>query len=596
MFALAAASSRTAAAPAPDRVETVKSSLQSQRSALETRDSSGANADARDLADAALLILLTGGNEADAERDLSEAFSTEDTNAGSPTYGAIRWRIHDPAVTDANAIEFSAQALGPILNQKEHPLSQQFLDSFRPRIALAVEGVRNHRVPVTYTNIFLMKTVNLILIGQYLKDAGVVREGEADLDAWIDYTRRYGIHEFDSPIYYSTDLDSLVEGYRYAADPGDHKKFAAALEYFWTDIAANFFEGGHRISGPYSRDYDFIGGLGDLNVWLADVGWDKGFTKVPNLGGVFSYDNLRPGGYAPQQSIDELAKSGTREVTSSWDDVPTHERMDWVAQNVAIGCTSGSYSNEDKLFAATFAGPSSSTQISIVPDYQNAPYGAHTGGHKPAHLPPWMGCVERGGAALVTLDINPAIKPGPGGVSTSVLLPADAAIAVDGSPVTPVEGGVPVAANATISATVGQATVAFKLCQSQSLNGVPPTLSLVTDGPALARHTVWLKISHLQPMERTTERHLRLSFLFFAQDSGSAAAATQDVQHTVVDESIRGQVWDAVAHLPGFPLEIQRSATDQRVIFAELINGKPVTRDTLAVNGKDLAGPIWAKL
>jgi hypothetical protein len=207
-----------------------------------------------------------------------------------------------------------------------------------------------------------------------------------------------------------------------------------------------------------------------------------------------------------------------------------------------------------------------------------------------------MGCVERGGAALVTLDVDPAVHPGPGGLSTNVLLPADAAIAVNGTAVTPTEEGVPVGFNSTISATVGSATVAFKLVQSDSLNGVQPALSLRTDTAGRARHAVWLKISHLEPYQSTRLRHLRLSFLFIAQDAGSPADATALVSRTEVSETIRGQVWDSVAHLAGFPLEIQRSAANHGVIFSELINAVPVPRDLLSVNGKDLAGPIWAKL
>jgi hypothetical protein len=177
-----------------------------------------------------------------------------------------------------------------------------------------------------------------------------------------------------------------------------------------------------------------------------------------------------------------------------------------------------------------------------------------------------------------------------------VLLPADAAIAVDGTPVDPKAQTVPVGFNSTISVTSGPATVAFRLIQCDRVNGVQPQLTLQTDAAALTQHAAWLKIPHLQAFERSQVRQLRLSFLFVAQDDGPPANAVALVQHTVVDESIRGQVWDSVAHLPGFPLEIQRSANDHSAIFAEYVNGVPVPRDVLSVNGKDLATPIWSKL
>ena len=43
-------------------------------------------------------------------------------------------------------------------------------------------------------------------------------------------------------------------------------QFKAALDYLWGELAANFFTPASALSGPHSRDYDFLLGQGMLDI------------------------------------------------------------------------------------------------------------------------------------------------------------------------------------------------------------------------------------------------------------------------------------------------------------------------------------------
>jgi hypothetical protein len=508
-----------------------------------------ANVTTRDLTNAALLNLMLGGGTSRSEEWIERAYATQDLDPASKTFGELKWNTGDAAITDLNAIEFGTQAIGPLYLRYRDRLSPEFKARMLPHLISALGGLRQHKVAVSYTNIFLMNLVSGMLLGQVVDDADAVLHAEDQLDAWIEYTKQNGIHEFNSPTYYACDLNSLVEGFRYAASPVDQQKFERALDYFWKDIAASYMPGAHRMVGPYSRDYDFLRGRGGMDVWLTDAGWTSIPQKSLDFEKVFVLDNAREGGYRPKKDASALIGHFPREVISAWDENPMHGRFLWVDKDVSIGCTSGDYNPQDKLFNATFAGSANSTQISIVPDIFDAPYGLvknpdKTGHMKPTHLPLHMACVEHGGVALVTLDLDPSSVPaGAKGFATNLLLPAEAKV----------ESG---------SAAMGNAIVSWKIIH-------------VDGSPQITLEKTRVKIAHLGPEERATEKHLRLAILIGARDVSKA-----DVRN-----ELRDGVWIVRAVMPDLTLELARDASDRKKILGQKVNDKAVERAVLSVNG-----------
>jgi hypothetical protein len=555
--------------------------------------------DTRDLTNAAFLNLLTGGDVSRSESWIERAYTTQDMDPASKTFGELKWKTGDAAITDLNAVEFATQAIGPLYLTYGDRLSPAFTSRMAPHLNAALAGLHGHRVLVTYTNIYLMNLVNRMLIGQALGNATAVNEAEQRLDTWLDYTRRNGVHEFDSPTYYFVDVANLVAGFRYAADPGDRRKFERILDYFWTDIAANFLPSAHRIVGAYSRDYDFLSARGTLETWLMDAGWTPPPPKVLNFEAVYVLDNRRAGGYRPKSQAAALSSQLPREVVSTWDDNPSHARYVWMDRAVALGCTSGDYSPHDKLFNATFAGSPDLPQITLEPDVFDAPYGLvmnpdRSGHMKPTHLPLHVACVEHAGVALITLDLDPsAVTAKAHGFATNLVLPSDADIAVNGQPqaiATP--GAVPLVPNSVVSATVGGATVGIRLLHVDDLPEQRPEFTLAADANGLAHHAVRLKLAHLLPGQQTKSQHLRVAFLLMARQDVSPHEVVRAMQGAQITSEAKDATWSVKVVGAGFSCEVARSVEDRTVIIRQWVNGESIPPSLLSVNGKDVGSNL----
>ena len=225
-----------AVATTPDhaaRVEFLHNGLEKSLSALERKAATpGVSITTRELTNGAMAEVLLRGDGKSAAGLLRLVFNTQDMDPRSPNYGMLPWQTADRDISDLNAIEFCTQAMGPLLLHYKDKLPPGFVAEMLPHLRAAFAALDRHDVKVSYTNIFLMKTVNMILIARAIDDRVTEAKGRRQLDDWIDYTRQAGIHEFDSPTYYSVDLNSLFMGYLYAGDAKLRAKFKSILDYF----------------------------------------------------------------------------------------------------------------------------------------------------------------------------------------------------------------------------------------------------------------------------------------------------------------------------------------------------------------------------
>jgi len=152
----------------------------------------------------------------------------------------------------------------------------------------AKTGVVRHPVAITYTNIWLMKTWNLIALGEGLDDDALARQGYTMLGDWLAHTRRTGINEYLSPSYYDVDLESLALISKLSRSPQARQQAREALDLFWHDIALNWYAPAQRLGGTHSRDYNRLFNAGGVNDWVNRAGW-TGAAAKPLVG---PYDNL----------------------------------------------------------------------------------------------------------------------------------------------------------------------------------------------------------------------------------------------------------------------------------------------------------------
>ena len=118
-------------------------------------------------------------------------------------------------------------------------------------------------------------------------------------------------------------------------------------------------------------------------------------------------------------------------------------------------------------------------QVLLVVDTFDAPYGLikqkdKTDHAKPIHLPANFANVQSAGTVLLTLDIDPStISPQVATLATNFILPAQAAIAVDGTITnlsTP--GNIDVKPGAVITASLNGGCVAIRLLKAESVDGI----------------------------------------------------------------------------------------------------------------------------
>jgi len=368
----------------------------------------------RDLPNAALSILILGKNPKEAERYLHMAFHEQYMDRSDKNYGQVPWQVGHPEIKDQNAIEFTMQAMGSILTHYGERLSPNIKEELRPHLEAAFEAIRRHKVPVSYTNIFLMKTTNLILVGEAIGDTKAADEGYALLQQWADDTAVEGIHEYDSPTYYAADLNSLVVGYLYAAKPEGKELYKKILDYFWTEMAANAFGPAATVAGPHSRDYDFLFGTGGTELYF----YLEGLRDQMKIGGLdfeksLMVEGLSSAGYHPSEQVLRWAKPSEKTIFQIWGNKPGEDRTLYMTPDFAIGSVSSDYGPQNKNITVDFLSEKQPFPVlSIIPDLQDNPYGKtkfkDASGHSKPHIWPMSPVtVQSKGTILALLNTVP---------------------------------------------------------------------------------------------------------------------------------------------------------------------------------------------
>eukprot|EP00041_Stephanoeca_diplocostata_P024137 m.604281 g.604281 ORF g.604281 m.604281 type:complete len:340 (+) comp22459_c0_seq2:130-1149(+) len=144
---------------------------------------------------------------------------------------------------------FDAQSLPPIYHGY---IDSCFNDTGKAWILEAINRslpmTKNEATPqeFSYTNMWLMSTVNSILMGEIVggeRGRIAASVGYTMWDQWRDYTAASGVHEFTSPTYTNVQVSALYMGYLYAKRPGATLEFKAALDLIWADTCANYYAG-----------------------------------------------------------------------------------------------------------------------------------------------------------------------------------------------------------------------------------------------------------------------------------------------------------------------------------------------------------------
>jgi len=426
------------------------------------------------------------------EKALEQLESMQDLDPSSKTYGNFRWYSRETKPGDRNAVEFVTQRSIILKLLYSDRLSTKANETLDRILKHSVEGIHLQKVNIDYTNIFLMKTWNILALGQALKDPALSKEGAQMLDAWIDFTRKNGITEFLSPTYLGVDLDCLGLIANQITDPAISGKAKGALLFFWQNIAANWFEPSQRLGGAHGRDYDYLTGHGELDHHLREGGWitsaqPKNAPQTPVFDAATRW---LPPEELHRQALSEIPRFVTARCGTN--------DFNWTAQQVgrhiSIGVTGSGKGAEDKPFRVNLEGSGGpkTVIVNFLMDGRDDPYGKKkiptgSSGHMKAHhLNPVFRAVQSGSDVLF-LSSYPGLKPisqeetNNACLYSHLDLPEEAVVWSVDQPLDPKLPTQPIPGNICFL-RLGDTAVGIRFLLAEDIAGKPVTAELVTDG------------------------------------------------------------------------------------------------------------------
>ena len=544
------------------------------------------NLGVRELFSFALEATAVGANADRVEGALALAAEMQDRDPASKTQGNFRWYLRQPKPVDLNAVEFCMQQAALLWNLHRAALTPAARVQLEELLRRSVAGIRSHRVDVSYTNIFLMKTWNCLALGEALGDADLAASGVRMLDEWLAYTKINGIHEFLSPTYSGVDVDSLALLHRFAGPPPVRQKAETALRLIYAQSAANWFAPSARLGGAHSRDYDYLTGHGAFDVHLADWGW---LERKPSV--LHEFTDLTR--WVPETPLTALPLP--RLVWQRWGEFPGADATTYVGRNFALGSAGAAYNTDDKMFTVQFPGGPGTVMGNLVVDGRGDPYGHSKepdgNGHpKALHLLPFVASVQAGADVLIAVSFDPRQKinrrtPAPTRqLATHLVVPAEAEVWGGDTRLRPVDGETAaLAGDPAIFIRLGDVVLALRVLAATDCTGQPVSAVYHRDGTALhAARLTWLQSAG----SATAEAHL----VFWAH----AAEGLDEAAFAVLREQYQRAPAAVAFHAGVFDASVTPGGGQSLVLHADMpagerrISPSPAGDAIITVNGRSL--------
>ncbi len=421
------------------------------------------------------------------ERLFTVATQMQSRDPAAKGYGNFRWSWSHTEVFDFNAVDFCLQAGGILWLRHRDTMPAAARALLKPLLDHGVEGLLRHRVNESYTNIALMNAGNLLLTGEALGRTDAVAEGAARLDRIVLHLAEAGVHEYVSPTYYGVDLDDVMLIEVFSSNERARSQARALREFFWSDIALNWFTPAGKLGGARSRDYDYLRGLGSLDHHLKTNGWITPANHRPSGSIFLAYE---PAPLSP--AIRRLSEKLPRLVTQSWGLDRGQTRTHYVCADVTLSSAGAGYGGKmDLPLTVDLPGPREGVRGYFIPDGRHDPYGkikiqesqAHA---KTLHLQPfWTAAQRRVDALGLTVYRAKDVPDGTTTLESHFVLPLDVEeIWVDGQPVRFTRGAAgafPLPPGAALIVRKGTALVGVRVPWSRTVAGIAAGVALVCD-------------------------------------------------------------------------------------------------------------------
>lgn len=540
---------------------------------------------------------------------LRRAREMQDLDRHSRTYGNFKWRSDQSRVFDPNAVEFAMQMLGLLRLRYDAQLDAEGRTLLDELMSTAIEGMRAHRVKLEYTNIFVMKSWNLIAAGESLGRPDVAAEGYRMFDEWLRFTAEHGIVEYDAVTYYGIDLDSLALIAKFAGRADARQKALVAIRYVWTDIAANWWAPGDRLGSANSRSYDYLFGHGYLEAHTWTAGWLRTRPELEAANWLpGAHDNqvvLRTAAtfVPPREWTDSIRAEVPRTVVQRWGEGAEHRAANWVGRAAGIASSGASHGSDERTLVADLGDSPNVPQLTVFMDGRGDPFGTKKTANaaaqaKALHLTPFVATVQRGSEVLQVLSdepLGPKSKYKAGELScflTHLTIPTAAEIWLGDRPVplTSAAERTEVPLGTPIYVRIGRGAIAARFLAATAVDGKPAPVELFTDDPAAPARRITVTHSSKEPSGRATVV-VYLRAIDGLDDAGFAAfraafartAATASIAGATVSADVAGQKGS-------MRIEADVVTGERRV----LQGGEPDA--LLSVNGRDVGRAVMAEL
>ena len=463
------------------------------------------NLSSRDLFAYALNLCVSRQHPERLDRLFELAAEMQDRDPKSRNYGNFRWYRRDAKVLDGNAVDFCMRGGSLMWMKYREFIPENARTRLRQMLDLAIIGCLKHKVRESYSNIAIMNAGDLILLGETFGHAEATKEGYDRLDHVYQYARQAGFHEFDSPTYSTVDLDGLGMIEAYCHQERGRAQARALLELLWTDIAANWFEPARRLAGAHSRSYDYLHGLGGLEVQLTLHDWiHEPLSKSRDV--IYAAQSQ----WQPPEKLHALAQKFPRLVRQTWGTEPNQFRTHYLLPDITLSCTASSYGGwTDMPLTVDLPGDwQNSIRCYFIADGRDDPFGkkkipqgAH---HKALHLNPFWAAAQRETDALglvvyrnKDIGVNDAAFTL---LSTFVLPLGTDSIRIGDRPIhftNSKPAREVVKPGDVISVRQGTAALALRIPWTRGVGGAPASIVLNYDGNKFG--AVCLTVQHGQP-------------------------------------------------------------------------------------------------
>ena len=303
---------------------------------------------------------------------------------------------------DKNCIEFALQYGSLMYRLYYDRLDETCRDLLDEFTDYAVHAIMSHdNVALTYTNICLMHSWNLICLGENLPDdrtwgkslgvtpAQIAEKGYENFMAWAGNVRQNGIHEHNSPTY--TGVQAACLGYiaRYTENRDVRAEAERMLGYFSRMLFANYWETSMSCAGVQSRCYYRGSSYGLVDNIMGGLlkGWGTHFCNTLAL-------------WEPSEEDRALNSTYPRTVCYRWGEDPDMNAVAYYKEKFVIGSAGRPYTgNANEKNMTVFLGSDrvkSMVNISHYFDGRNDPYGKSKVGSVTRHLQRYaMGRAQR---------------------------------------------------------------------------------------------------------------------------------------------------------------------------------------------------------